>query len=417
MVKSVPGLRFSEFKDDYNLYKLGEITSWNSGGTPSKVNPAFWNGDIPWISASAMHGSQFYDSKTKITELGLNNGSKLAKKGSILLLVRGSMLFKKIPVGIAVKDVAFNQDVKSINLKNISKALFLLHWFYAKENYILSKVLSTGIGAGKLDTEDLKELKIYLPSLPEQQKIAAFLSAVDKKIRLLGRKKVLLERYKKGVMQKLFSRELRFKDVDEREFADWEERKLGDYVIEMRGGASFKPDDFTTDEGYEVVPKKAIGPGGRLKFNTSIFCNSVFYKANPNNQINSSYLITTLRDLVPSGPNIGYIVSYNNKKTYILAQGVYAFKIKEEFLDENFLIHFSNTKTYRRVMQKIMVGSTQVHIRNTDYLNLQLSVPSIFEQNKISIFLSNNNKKINQVQNLFSIIQEFKKGLLQQMFI
>ena len=100
--------------NDWEVVKLKNAAQFFSGGTPPKSQPEYWGGDIPWISAKSMKGSRYHDSDLKLTEAGLKKGSRLAPKNSILLLVRGSMLHQKIPVGIATKDVAFNQDVKAI---------------------------------------------------------------------------------------------------------------------------------------------------------------------------------------------------------------------------------------------------------------------------------------------------------------
>jgi type I restriction enzyme S subunit len=165
--KNVPALRFKEFEEELKSIKIGKITTWKSGGTPSKQREDFWNGDIPWISASSMRGTEYGNSKLKITKEGLKKGSRLTKKGTLLILVRGSMLFKKIPIGITTKDVAFNQDVKSIEINENHNSKFILYWFFSKENKILHLVTGTGIGAGKLDLSDLKSLKIPIPTFPE----------------------------------------------------------------------------------------------------------------------------------------------------------------------------------------------------------------------------------------------------------
>jgi type I restriction enzyme S subunit len=166
---------------------LGELTDWYSGGTPSKKKPEFWGGEIPWISASSMRGARYSASDLKITLEGLKAGSRLAACGSILLLVRGSTLHQRIPVGIAVTDVAFNQDVKAISAKpdlvdnQVIDSWYLFYWLKANESRLLSMVESTGIGAGKLDTKQLQGLRVDYPDWEEQRRIVACCKAVEEK--------------------------------------------------------------------------------------------------------------------------------------------------------------------------------------------------------------------------------------------
>ena len=186
---------------DWHEYRLGEVTRWTSGGTPSKKIESYWNGDIPWISASSMYGNRYKNSKLKITSNGLKTGSRLASKGSILLLVRGSMLHQKIPVGIAETDVSFNQDVKAImGIETIDLQWFLLFWFMSNEAKLLNMVENTGIGAGKLDTKLLQDMRIHIPPLKERQTIVLFLKALDDKIELNRQMNATLE----GMAQALF---------------------------------------------------------------------------------------------------------------------------------------------------------------------------------------------------------------------
>ena len=166
-------------------HRLGDISKWSSGGTPSKSKPEYWDGDLPWISARSMDSNRYDSSHLCITELGLKNGSRLAKKGSILLLVRGSILHQKIQVGIATKDVAFNQDVKAINVdESIIEPWYLLLWFMSKKADLLGLVENTGIGAGKLDTATLQDLIIDVPAPEERKRILLFGRALDDKIEL-----------------------------------------------------------------------------------------------------------------------------------------------------------------------------------------------------------------------------------------
>ena len=220
------------------------------------------------------------------------------------------------------------------------------------------------------------------------------------------------------MMQKLFSQQIRFKADDGSEFGEWENKTLSNFIIKHIGGASLKPSDFVEQSEYEVIPKKAIVPNGYLNLDKDnpTYCSEDFFKANLKNTVDNTYLVTVLRDLVPSGPSIGYIVKYMENTQYILAQGVYGFKLKEE-LNKDFLIHFSNTKAYRLVMQSIMVGSTQVHIRNQDFFGIEIPVPCLEEQTKIANFLSAIDQKIEVVAQQIEQAKTWKKGLLQQMFV
>ena len=166
-------------------HRLGDITDWASGGTPPKSKLEYWGENIPWISASSMDGNRYSDSKLKVTKLGLQSGTKLALKNTILLLVRGSILHQKIRVGIAERDVSFNQDVKAITIKDgVVEPWFLLLWFVAQEEELLNLVENTGIGAGKLDTKILQDMKVMVPPDGERHKILTFAKAVEDKIEL-----------------------------------------------------------------------------------------------------------------------------------------------------------------------------------------------------------------------------------------
>jgi len=206
---------------------------------------------------------------------------------------------------------------------------------------------------------------------------------------------------------------LRFGEFD----GEWSEKKLKDYILKYKGGAPLKPKDFVKYSQYEVIPKKAIQKGGRLlldKINAT-YCSEDFFNNNQNNVIDNSYLVTTLRDLVPSGPSIGLIVQNNNKNHLLLAQGVYGFQVSDS-LNQEFLIQLSNRIEYRRLMQKIMVGSTQVHIRNQEYFGIKLNLPTKPEQQKIATFLTAIDSSIEQLSKKEQLLRSYKKGVMQKIF-
>ena len=201
---SAPRLRFPEFQSagEWEEKTLGDISTFSSGGTPSKDVPEYWNGTIPWISASSMYDTNIVNSELKITDVAVKNGAQIAKKGSLLILVRGSMLYKRVPMGIAAIDIAFNQDVKALKITQNVNVIYLLYQLLAFESRI--PIHDTGIGAGKIDTDDLKRLTIHVATLPEQQRIAELLSVVDEEIIAQGEVLAALKVHKQGLMQGLF---------------------------------------------------------------------------------------------------------------------------------------------------------------------------------------------------------------------
>ncbi|EXA87794.1 restriction endonuclease S subunits-like protein [Acinetobacter baumannii] len=384
---AAPKLRFKEFDGDLTESKLVELTLWASGGTPAKDIPEYWGDDIPLISGASMHTNQLYESDVKITRLGLQKGSKLAPKDSILILVRGSMLFNKIPMGITLGDVAFNQDVKCIRPKQELAPQFLFQWLHAKENTIQNKVTATGIGAGKLDTADLQNLKLYKPSSEEQTKIASFLSNVDEKISQLTQKHQLLSQYKQGMMQKLFSQEIRFKADDGSEFGEWEETELGKHCQIKTG----------------KLDANAMRPNGEFRFYT---CAKEFY-------LIDEYAFDTEALLISgNGANVGYIHYYKGKfnayqRTYVLDQWQQNIIFIQYFLEQ-----FLKERIYGEKKE----GNTPYIVLST-LSEMPLLLPCLEEQTKIANFLSAIDQKIEVVAQQIEQAKTWKKGLLQQMFI
>lgn len=202
--ETLPKLRFPEFREagESRVNALVELVKFFSGGTPSKAEPTYWDGNIPWISASSMHEVIIEDADLRVTNEAIGNGTRLAKKGCILILVRGSMLFKRVPICITIRDVAFNQDVKALTVAPDVVSMFLLYQLIALSPRI--PINETGIGAGKIETEVLESLEIWVPEISEQQKIADCLTALDNQIATQAEKIEALKEHKKGLMQQLF---------------------------------------------------------------------------------------------------------------------------------------------------------------------------------------------------------------------
>ena len=168
----------------------------------------------------------------------------------------------------------------------------------------------------------------------------------------------------------------------------WEQRKLGDIIDKLTGGASIAPNDYV-EEGYRTIPKGAVNDNGVADMSGCKCVSEAFYQKNISSKTSTGELVTSLRDLVPTAPNMGRIVRiYGDSEDFLMPQGVYSIMLKRDF-DEDFLIAYSNSPNYRKIISTEKNGSTQVHIRNGEFLNIDISVPSYEEQKKIGVTIKN----------------------------
>ena len=204
------GESMSEWKE----VRLGDVCNLYSGGTPNKNNKTYWNGNIPWISAKSMYGDYIEDADLYITEEGLSNGSRLAPKGSILILTRGSGLYNRSPICYTLKDVAFNQDVKRIESKDedLYPNDLLYYILYANKKTISSIIESTGIGAGKIDTDRFLNLPITIPPVYIQKDLMELFNAIFSKIETNNKLNEKLEEMAQAIFKSWFVDFEPFKD-------------------------------------------------------------------------------------------------------------------------------------------------------------------------------------------------------------
>jgi type I restriction enzyme S subunit len=204
--ETVPRLRFREFRGDgeWEMKRLHELVYIQSGATPSKANPAFWNGSIPWVSAKDMKRLFLEDAEDHISTAAIDDGARLVPPGTLLLLTRGMTLLKDVPICVLRRGMSFNQDVKGLRPKDGVEGLFLAWMLTGNKQRLLAMVNIAGHGTGKLDTDELKALELMLPPPDEQQRIANCLSSLDDQITVQLQKLEALKTHKKGLMQGLF---------------------------------------------------------------------------------------------------------------------------------------------------------------------------------------------------------------------
>ena len=196
---------------------------------------------------------------------------------------------------------------------------------------------------------------------------------------------------------------------------DWEQRKLSGIIEKLSGGASIKPTDYLED-GIRTIPKGAVNATGIADLSGSKYISEDFFEKNITSHAHTSNLVTSLRDLVPSAPNMGRIVRIEgDDEQFLMPQGVYKLELFEG-MEEDFLISFSNSDKYRKIISAEKNGSTQVHIRNGEFLNIDINLPSEHEQNKIGSFFKQLDNTIALHQRKLDLLKEQKKGYLQKMF-
>ena len=189
------------------IHDLCEI--W-SGGTPRTSIADYWDGDIPWVSGKDLKTPRLDDAKDHVSVKGVESGSRLAPENAVLLLVRGMGLAKDLPVASISRPMAFNQDVKALVSRGQYSGTILRSAIYASKERLLGRIVSSAHGTMTLNLDDVERFKIPVPSDPtEVEEIAHILDAIDRKIDLHCRKRVVLEELFKALLYKLMTGEIR----------------------------------------------------------------------------------------------------------------------------------------------------------------------------------------------------------------
>lgn len=271
--------------------------------------------------------------------------------------------------------------------------------FYFYVNFKLER-FGTGSGVPTLNRNDVHSQKITVPIFPEQQKIAAFLTAVDEKIQQLARKKDLLEQYKKGVMQKIFNQEIRFKDDNGNDFANWEEKK-GKEIFDSISNKNHNSDlpILAITQEFGAIPRDMID------YQISVTDKSV-----------ESYKVVEVGDFIISLRSFQGGIEYSNYKG--ICSPAYIVLRSKVSINNLFYKHYLKTNFYIQKMNAKLEGIRDGKMVSYKYFSeIDLPFPSLEEQNKIVDFFSAIYKKINSVNQQLEKTKEYKKGLLQQMFI
>ena len=398
----IPKLRFPEFNDSWNKIEVDSLGEIKGGGTPSKQIESYWNGTIDWISSSDLMEESIWEINTHrfiSKEALMNSATKLIPEGSILIVTRVGLG----KVALSDKPICTSQDFSNLILKpNYSKPFVA----YVVKNLMLKlSLVNQGTSIKGVTTETLKSAEVTIPSFSEQQRIEQVLKSVDQKINLLTKKKEALETYKKGLMQKIFSQEIRFKREDGTDYPEWNEVFYSEFLKE-RDDKQPQSDEFPL---CSFVAHKGVVPKGD-RYNREFLVSDKKGK---------KYKRTKKGDFIYSSNNLETGSIGLNEYGNGCISPVYSVFSIDKGCDINFIAHYLVTKANLHKMirfrQGVMYGQWRIH--ETDFLKIKVAIPSNEEQKHIGEVLKSMNSGLEELERLVSATSKLKNGLLQQMFV
>jgi len=398
-VVSIPQLRFPEFRDEWRVDKFVDLCKFQQGvqvdvelqSTEPKNNFLRFlrienytqkSNDFRYIPKELSSNKSITENEIAIVRYGATAGY----------------------IGRGLKGVLANNLFKLVLNKDTLDTDYLFHLLRSYKTFCFFQSEMSGGAMPALSFGIVGALKLPYSSISEQQKIAAFLTVVDNKIEQLSKKQELLGEYKKGLMQQIFSQAIRFKADDGCDFPDWEEKSLGE-LFNYKNGGSFE-NEVVKDGLYNLITLNSITIDGELK-NEHKKINSF------DNSLKINDLIMVLSD-VAHGNFLGLTAIIPEDNSYVLNQRMGALKSKglNNVVFLRLLINY-NQKYFKLHGQ----GSSQQNLSKGDILKFELLLPNRNEQQKIANFLSSIDTKIEQVGKQLDESKQFKKALLQQMFV
>lgn len=271
--------------------------------------------------------------------------------------------------------------------------------------------------------DSLASVPVHVPSLPEQQKIAAFLSAIDDKISVLAVQQDALVRFKAGLLQKLFSKQLRFTRDDGKAFPEWEERELGQVFTWVKTNSLSR--EFLSYEGGAVqnIHYGDIHTKFRPLFRQS-FEKVPFVSANSNQKAFSDDEYCRVGDVVIADASedyadIGKAIEIVEVRERSLVAGLHTYIARPTIgsLVVGFSGYLLRSAPMRRQIMRIAQGISVLGLSKANLEKLSFWIPHPDEQRKIADALSTMDGKIQTAADQITKLQTFKKGLLQQMFV
>ena len=389
--RMVPKLRFAEFSGQWVKKRLGEVAKIVMGQSPKSQ---FYNTNkkgLPLIQG-ADDFTKIHKYTTQIT--------KICEQNDIIMSVRA-------PVGTLAKAkerCCLGRGVCAI------KANDFFYYLLDKERNRLQKY-AQGSTFDAIGSKDLQSFQILIPpTLAEQEKIASFLSAIDVKISLQEQKIEQLEKYKKALLQKLFPTkdtkvpELRFPEFS----GEWVEKRLGEIFIVKRGASPRPIQKFLSKVGINWIKIGDV-------------------------ESNSKYVVQTKEKIIIDGANKSirvypndFILSnsmsfgrpYISKIEGCIHDGWLLLRKKLKSIDIEYFYYNLLISNIQKKFKSTAAGSTVNNLKVDSVKRVKILLsPTLAEQQKIASFFSSIDEKIELEKEKLEKIKEYKKGLLQKMFV
>lgn len=372
-----PTLRFPEFKDEWEVNKLGLYTNVIMGQSPSSKNYTNDSNNIVLVQGNAdLQKGKIYP-RIYTTEI-----TKTAEKHDIILTVRA-------PVG----ELAISQ-MKACIGRGVC-AIKGNTFIYTYLNYLNDKNYWKRIVQGStfesISGTDVKNVPLKIPSKKEQEKIGRFFSKIDQQIELEEKKLELLEQQKKGYMQKIFSQELRFKDENGNDYPNWNKTLIKD-IFEFENNRRKPITSSLREKG--IYPY--YGATGIIDYvKNYLFDNEERLLIGEDGakwgQFESSSFIANGKYWVN---NHAHVVKSNTDNLYFM----------------NYYLNFKELRTF-------VTGNAPAKLTHANLCSINIKMPTRSEQDKISYLLKGIESKVNKQLKKIGLLKQRKQGLLQKMFI
>ncbi|WP_017732538.1 restriction endonuclease subunit S [Nafulsella turpanensis] len=389
-----------EVPQDWKVISIGETGKIINGGTPSTTEPAYWNGETPWCTPTditALKGKK-YISKTarSISDEGVKESSAtIIGPNSLIVCTRATLGYS----AINVVPFTTNQGFKSIVPYQNIEVEFLFYTISSIRSTI--ERLASGSTFLEISKKAFEAIKIAVPPLQEQQKIAKILSTVDEKIEVIGEQISQTRELKRGLMQRLLTKGIghtRFKDSPLGKIPEsWEVKELRK-VASFRNGKAHEK-NVAEDGNYILVNSKFISSNGQVQKTTDSNLCPLFAGE-----------ITMVMSDVPNGKAIAKCFLVDEDEKYTLNQRICALKSLKA--NTKYLFYIINRNRFYLGFDN---GVGQTNLKKDEVLQCPIPYPPLAEQQKIGRILSTVDEKLEVLQDKKQQYQELKKGLMQQL--